>query len=341
MKFNFKKMNLAGFQQLPRLLRWAIIAVAVILILKMTMAIFYKENPLEIVGTVTVKRTDMTLKVDSTGEVKPYNRVEIKSPIGGRVEEVLVNEGDLIKQGQILAWMSSTERATLLDAARVKGEKDYKYWQEAYKPAPLISPLNGTLIVRSVEPGQTVAATNPVVVVADRLIVEALVDETDLAQIKLGQRVEITLDSYPDKPIMGKVLQISYESTLVNNVNVYTVDIDPDQATDLFRSGMTANVTFIVAELKGVLAVPSEAVMEWPRGVPRPKGAEFAVYVKTFTGKLKPVPVKIGRSDGRLTEIKEGLSEGMKLQLVRKKQVQSSSPFSPFGQQQKGERKGK
>jgi len=176
------------------------------------------KDALQVVRSVKVAKGDLDIKVSATGTVKPYNRVEIKPPIAGRVEEVLVNEGDLVRQGQVLAWMSSIERAALLDAARSQGDEVFKRWQEAYKLAPLLSPLEGTVIVRSVEPGQTVTTADPVVVISDRLIVEALVDETDLSFIQLGQKTEIHLDAYASEIFWGKVDHITYESQLVNNV---------------------------------------------------------------------------------------------------------------------------
>jgi macrolide-specific efflux system membrane fusion protein len=264
--------------------------------------------------------------------VKPYNRVEIKAPIPGRIEEVLVREGEEVKQGQVLARMSSVERAALLDAARARGEDAVKRWEEAYKVAPLLAPLDGMIIVRAVEPGQTVTTADPVVVLSDRLIVEALVDETDLSMLKLGQRAEIRLDAYPKEVFEGKVDHITFESKLENNVNVYAIDILPEKVPESFRSGMTANVTFFVKEQNKVLLVPSEAVMAWPKELRRPKEAVFAVYKKTFGGKPVPVPVKIGESDGRMTEVTEGLKEGAGVVMVRKKEkAQSANPFSPGG----------
>ncbi|MDD5227001.1 MAG: hypothetical protein PHV97_07475, partial [Candidatus Omnitrophica bacterium] len=87
-----------------------------------------------------------------------------------------------------------------------------------------------------------------------------------------------------------------------------------------------------VKEKKGVLLIPSEAVVEWPKRVSKPKDAEFAVYEKTFGGKLTPLPVRIGDSDGRMTEIVQGLSEGQEIQIVQKKQKEmSASPFAMGG----------
>jgi len=325
----------------PRLVKFALILVGVFLLVRVFSSCGPANDSLQAVRTVKVARGDLSVTVTATGTVKPYNRVEIKAPIPGRIEEVLVREGEEVKQGQVLARMSSVERAALLDAARAQGDAAVKRWEEAYKVAPLLAPLDGTIIVRSVEPGQTVTTADPVVVLSDRLIVEALVDETDLSMIQRGQRTEIRLDAYPQEVFAGKVDHITFESTLENNVNVYAIDILPEKIPDSFRSGMTANVTFIVKEKKGVLLLPSEAIVEWPKKVPRPKEAEFAVYEKTFGGKLVPLAVRIGESDGRMTEIREGPKEGREVVITRKKEKrQSANPFSPGGATKKNDKQG-
>ena len=317
---------------LSRPVKFGLILVGIFLLMRMFSSCGSAKDSLQIVRTAKVGKGDLSVMVTATGTVKPYNRVEIKAPIPGRIEEVLVVEGEEVKQGQVLARMSSVERAALLDAARSQGEVAVKRWAEAYKVAPLLAPLDGMIIVRSVEPGQTVTTADPVVVLSDRLIVEALVDETDLAMIKLGQRTEIRLDAYPKEVFQGKVDHITFESKLENNVNVYAIDILPEKVPESFRSGMTANVTFIAKEKKDVLQVPSEAVVEWPKSSRRPAGAVFAVYKRSFGGKPEPVSVKIGESDGRMTEILEGLKEGAEVVIVRKKEkTQSANPFSPGG----------
>lgn len=155
-----------------------------------------RDASLEIVRKQRIERGDLSVTISASGEVKPQNRLEIKPPMSGRIEQILVREGQKVSQGEVLVWMSSTERAALLDVARSQGPDAFAKWEEAYKPAPLIAPLAGTIIVRAVEPGQTVTASDPVVVLADRLIVQALVDETDLSLIRVGQRVDIRLDAY-------------------------------------------------------------------------------------------------------------------------------------------------
>lgn len=74
----------------------------------------------------TISKGKITVKILSTGTVQPENRLQIKSPVAGRVDRVLVTEGQKVKKGQIIAWLSSTERAALIDAARTQGKEEIK-----------------------------------------------------------------------------------------------------------------------------------------------------------------------------------------------------------------------
>ncbi|HEX9780205.1 MAG TPA: efflux RND transporter periplasmic adaptor subunit [bacterium] len=290
------------------------------------------ERPYEILRSVKVSRGPLIVTTTATGEVKPQNRVEVKPPIAGRIESVLVREGEAVAKGQVLAWLSSTERAALLDAARSQGEDALERWQAAYKAAPLIAPLEGSVIVRAVEPGQTVGTADPVVVLADRLIVEALVDETDLSLIELGQEARIRLDAYPSSEIPAVVDHIAYESRLINNVNVYPVDVLPMETPSTFRSGMTAGVTFMIANREEALLVPSEAIAAWPQELPRPPRAGLAVYRRRFGGGVEPAPVEIGATDGKMTEVLEGLKAGEEVLVVRRRErAMGINPFSRRG----------
>jgi macrolide-specific efflux system membrane fusion protein len=176
---------------------------------------------------IRVSHGDIISMIRINGNVEPRNRVIIKPQIAGRIEDILVVEGQKVKKGEIVAWISSLERSALLDIAKSQGEEEYKKWQEVYRPAPIIAPLDGFIIVRDKEPGQTVTANDSVLVMADELIIKAYVDETDLRYVKLGQMVEISLDAYPDIKFGGIIEHISYESKQLNNVTVYEVKIKP------------------------------------------------------------------------------------------------------------------
>ncbi len=209
---------------------------------------------------------DLRTTVESTGEIQPRNRLDVKPPIAGRLEQLLVDEGHEVERGQILGWISSTERATLLDAALATSKEELAYWENLYKPSPLISPLTGTIIARNFEPGQSIESKDAVVVIADDLIVLASLDETDIGQVRLGQKVSVRLESYPDTAFACEVEKIAYDARTVQNVTMYEVDVRPDRLPDFARSGMTANLEFIIEEKNGVLAVPASAIQQGAGG---------------------------------------------------------------------------
>ncbi len=253
--------------------------------------------------TVTVKKGSILASIPSEGTVMPRNRLEIKPPVAGRIESVLVKEGQEVSKGQVLAWMSSQERATLIDAARSKGADEVRKWEEIYKPSPIIAPINGSVIQCRIEPGQSFTINDPVIVMADFLIVQANVDETDIGKISNGQPVTINIDAYPDRPVPGKVSHIAYESSTINNVTVYQVDIRPDRAPAFLRSGMSASVKFMQERKDGVLLLPSNAVKK--RGK-----TTYAFVMKEGASKPSAVQVETGLEDDANIEIVSGLTEG-------------------------------
>jgi len=229
-----------------------------------------------------------------------------------------------VQKGQVVAWVSSIERATLLDTARAKGESEVKYWEDIYKAAPLVAPLSGTVIVRSIEPGQTISSTTAVIVIADQLIIVGQVDETDIGSIFTGQRVSVKLDAYPKNAFEGTVKRIAYDSKIVSNVTMYEVDVTADSLPDFARSGMTASLTFLVEKHENVPAVPT-AALEYRKG-------KTFVRLPSKAGKEPEArPVQTGLSEDSFTEITEGLAVGDQIlipQIVRKKET-ASNPFAP------------
>lgn len=239
--------------------------------------------------------------ISTTGTVLPKNRLEVKPPVNGRVDEILVREGDQVQTGQSLAWMSSTERAALLDAARGQGEDTLKYWKQVYKPIALISPIEGEVIVAKTQPGQTVTANDAVVVLSDRLIVRAQVDETDIGKVKVGQKAVVSLDAYPETAINAEVNHIYYESKTVNNVTIYEVDLLPQDVPAFFRSGMNATITFIVNRKDDIVLLPSEVI--------ETNGEGSFVFLKGMSnGELVKRVVQLGLADDANTEIISGLT---------------------------------
>jgi macrolide-specific efflux system membrane fusion protein len=308
---------------------WKILAVLILIAaIAVVMMKIQRKSPVEAFKEINPVVGSIQVVINTTAIIQPDTRLEIKPPINGRIDKILAREGDMVKEGQIVAWMSSTERAALLDAARAQGADAMKYWEEVYKPTPLISPISGEVIVSTNEPGQTVTAADIVIVLSDHLIAQAQVDETDIGKVKAGQEAVITLDAYPAIKVKGKVDHIFYESKLVNNVNIYQVDIALDAVPAVFRSGMTATVNIIENTKLDALLIPLEAVKRNQKGP--------CVLLVEAQGE-KPIErnIETGISDGKNTEVISGLSQDDKILIADTKYVpvqaskQGSNPFMP------------
>lgn len=191
--------------------------------------------------------------------------------------------------------------------------------------ATITSPIDGTVISKSVEEGQTVAAsfnTPELFTIAKDLTnmqVVANVDEADIGNVKEGDRVTFTVDAYPDDNFEGTVKQVRLEATTTNNVVTYEVVISAPNADLKLKPGLTANVTIYTQERSGVLAVANKALRFTP--TKETVGKDMKIVdckgknkVWTLNGKtLTAHPVTIGQTDGINTEITKGLKQGDKI----------------------------
>jgi len=280
---------------------------------------------------MAVKVTEAPIEdtVEATGSVLPDNRVEVKPAMSGRIEKRLVEEGTTVAQGQIIAWMSSTDRAAIMDSARAKGPDELKKWEDTYKATPIMAPLPGLIILKNVVEGQTVDQTIVIYAMSDVLVVVAQVDESDIGRIHLGMPARITLDSYPDKHDVGKVVEMLYEGKNVSNVIQYGVKIKLPKVPPFYRSQMTANISFIIRKKEKALLVPAAAVRD-------KDGVKQVLTPSTEPGgKDQWVDVKTGIENDTSVEIVSGLSAGDTI-LIRQarytpQQALQSSPLTQPG----------
>jgi HlyD family secretion protein len=139
-----------------------------------------------------------------------------------------------------------------------------------YHYAVITSPINGTVVSRSIEPGQTVAASfsSPVLfeIAEDlrKMEIQALVDESDIGQIQPGQKARYTVEAFPDEEFSGTVREIRLDPTVESNVVNYTVIVDTDNPQKRLLPGMTATIDFVVEEINDVLLVPNAALRYQP-----------------------------------------------------------------------------
>jgi macrolide-specific efflux system membrane fusion protein len=276
---------------------------------------------------VTATTGPIAETIEATGEVAPLNRVEIKPPISGRVEDILADEGDIVKAGQTIAWMSSSDRAAIMDAARAQGADQAKRWQDIYKPTPVVAPLAGTLILKNIVVGQTVDASTVLFAMSDRLIVAVSVDEADIGRVQNGQQALITLDAYPDQTINGTVFQILHEGKNVSNVITYIVKVVPDRIPSYFRSQMTANVRLIVKSADDAVLVPTGAIREGSNG-------EKSVLVMKGPNQVEERPIQTGIQTSDSTQVTQGISAGERILISRakytpQKAMEAANPLMP------------
>ena len=259
---------------------------------------------LEDLYPIKVAKGLFVIKTQAIGVVEPENRVLVTPSVNGRAEEILFHEGDIIKKGRILAWISSSERTALLDSLKMKEStpEEKKMVEEAYNLTPVVAPIDGMVVKRAVEPGQSVNSSKEIAIISDRLIIKTYVDETDIGSVREGQNSEFYLDAFPKDKYEGKVLSIARESTLKESVTVYEVKILPVKNIEVLRSGMTADVRIITSIRPKALFLPRKAVAY--------KDGDAFVTVRDEKDKsVTDKKVEVGATNDKTIEILSGLNE--------------------------------
>jgi len=298
------------------------------------------------VKTATVGKGDLQSTVSATGALSAVDNVDISSKITGRIVGVYVAENDHVEANQLLVKLDDTslkatelQKEATLEDAKLTLDRDadlvskgaisqqtydtasmsYKVAKAAYEQAVsntndtnIYSPIAGYVIGKPTPVGQTISSgiSTPQVIMSvatlDRMQIYLKVDESDIGQIKVGQKVNFTVDAYPDKTFTGDVTLISRSATTTNNVNYYTCYVDVDNADGLLFPTMTARSTVIIGETKDALTVPITCL--------RTKGKDK--YVQVYdekTGQSKDVTVQVVMTGDDRVAVKGDLQEGQKL----------------------------
>ncbi|MEJ2106633.1 MAG: efflux RND transporter periplasmic adaptor subunit [Acidiferrobacteraceae bacterium] len=332
-----------------------------------------------------VSRGDLTVMVTATGTLEPVNQVDVGSELSGTIRSVEADVNDHVKQGQVLARLDTErlkarvhESQSALDAARAKlaeskatlaeNQKKYErlkalaekqlYSQQELETAHaanqtdlskavIVSPVDGIVLKRNVEPGQTVAASfqTPVLFTLaedlSKMELHVDVDEADVGQVKEGQKASFTVDAYPDRHFQAQIVKVHYAPSVEQDVVTCEALLSVDNSDLVLRPGMTATAEIVTRVIHDALLVPNGALRFTPpapetksqgsgmRGLlPRPHrrtpAQQQAANAKPGAKKQqvwilrdhKPVPiaVTVGATDGRMTEITGGeLQAGMKV----------------------------
>jgi HlyD family secretion protein len=220
------------------------------------------------------------------------------------------------------------QREAVLSQARVDLER-----------TAIRSPVTGIVIKRSVDKGQTVAASlqaPELFVIAENLAdmrVDTAIDESEIGKIKIGQRATFTVDAFAGKTFEGEVRKVRKSAQVVSNVVTYLVDVSAPNPELQLLPGMTANVRIVTDTFEDVLKVPNAAIRFRPPQSPddkppksrrsegdksgagngRPDPSSSTIYVLK-NGELKAIPIKTGASDGKMVQVTgEGIAEGMEV----------------------------
>lgn len=280
---------------------------------------------------------DLSLFESSVVEAKA-NVMEATAKLK-QAELECVRNKPLAESGNLSAqeWLSLETDKSLAQAGLLSAKAALKKSKTNLENARIRSPIDGTVITRDIEEGQTVAAsysTPTLFVIAEdlsRVEIEANVDESDIGQIRVKQDVRFTVQAYPDDIFKGKVTQIRMKPTTISNVVTYTVVVDAGNEKGYLLPGMTATVDFVVARAENALLIPAGALRFKPdNGVVSNEADAVAgkeqgqkengkrehvprVFTLDKAGMPVKVAVKPGISDGTQTVIADdgSVNEGM------------------------------
>jgi HlyD family secretion protein len=223
--------------------------------------------------------------------------------------QVLQAEYNLQKAQATLAEIQAGPDPKAVEVAQAKvvsTQSTLETAQAALKAATLIAPFTGTVISVGAEVGDLVSSNTVVVLLADlaALRVRAVVDETDIGPVKVGQEVDITFDAFPGHQFHGQVLEVPFLGTLAQNIVTYDVPIslEGDKSIPL-KPGMTANLKIVLARRENVLLMPAMAVQQGETG-------NVVLVQDSPQGPAVATPVEVGFSDGVYVEVTRGLNEG-------------------------------
>lgn len=250
---------------------------------------------------------------------------------GSTPQEIAITQAQ-VKEAESALASARTKLAeeNALIAAVAAAEADVRIRQadlgksaERLGEARVLAPIDGIVANLNTQVGQSViggvsAGGTLLMTLADTRVIQAeiAVDESDVAEMRIGIPVRVTVDALPDRTFGGKVARIAPQATVTQNVTQFNVVVtlsDPDR---LLRLGMSADGEFIVTERRDVLLVPSEAI----------RGKDAKVVNLVEGGALVPVVVETGATDGRQVEITKGLTEGQTIYLGQASQTSGKAP---------------
>ena len=309
------------------------------------------QTPAQTVKTGVVERGNLVETISATGALSAVNNVDISSKITGRIVEVLVEENQHVNAGDVLVRLDDTALMATMRQMKAKldnAEANYNRYQKLVESGAIsrsefdnvyadylvaktnfekaasdvqdtviTTPIDGYIIGEPTPVGQTISSgiSEPQVIMSvatlDDMQIEAMVDESDIGQVKVGQKVNFAVDAYPNETFTGKVRLISRKAETSNNVIYYKVYVDVDDSKGKLLPTMTARADFVIASAEDVLMVPLNCI--YVEGKRR-----FVKVYNTKTKESREVDVKLGLSNDSEIVVKTDALQPGEVLLVRK-----------------------
>jgi HlyD family secretion protein len=253
----------------------------------------------------------------------------------------------LVSQSDVDTARSNDDQAVAqiaLDQAAVQqAEAGLEEARVSLAYTDIVSPVDGVVVSRNVSVGQTVAAsfqTPTLFLIAEDLTkmqVDANVSESDIGEVKEGQRASFTVDAFPGREFTGSVAQVRNAPISVQNVVTYDVVVAVDNADLALKPGMTATTGVTTAERQNVLRIPTRALRFHPAGASaeeaaRAADAHPAVWSLDERGELRRVEIETGARNDSWVEVRSGLREGDRVIVAARASARpSATPAGPPG----------
>lgn len=266
---------------------------------------------------ITVEGGDVIRTVDAFGEIRPNRESFLAFASSGILEKIEVKEGEKAEKGKVLARLKNAQqKSQLLQAenaykrAKVDASSSelkereiaYQAALESYEKTLIKAPFSGEVAEILAYEGDSISGSGEIIYLVnrDKTYVDVDIDEVDIKDISIGQQAEITFDAYPELKLPAVVDSISPLATGMGGITVVEVTLELTESDSRIMSGFSAQVEITVEEVRNVIRVPTEAVVE--RG-----GRHFVFLVEEDAQRI--IPVNVGKGNDEYVEVTSGLKE--------------------------------
>jgi len=289
-----------------------------------------KKVPLVKVIELKSQKIENTIQFPGSFEAKVVSN--IIAPIDGIIDDFNLNENDYIAKNQKIAVINSQDRISLIANANSKIElvkeklaslketeseyqsakdelnnalEDLKYSEKLLLPVPVIAPISGIVLKKNIEQGSVVTAKQQLLTIADfkTLVIKTSVSEQLISKVRLGQRIKVEIDAYPDKEFAGVISLINPQTDPATRTIPLEIKVSSNGMK--FQPGMMALLTFVTDSKQSAVIIPNDAILT------NSKGDKFVFVINDTTAHQRIIQTGISTKD--FTEVINGVSAGEKL----------------------------